>query len=302
MARGTRPLLVFDRQEDFSTWTNGAGTPGVSGGQGDPLGASNAYQLTGASSTERKDSATFVLRANFLGQAIVEWFVRKGTSTSTDLQLYDSTAAAVRAEVRVTWSGNVPQLAFQSGTGTLFPVIQLTSDDWYFIRFAVNGIVTGNNHQLRIEPGTGTIFIYGASAILFDLHLDAAAHWSENRAGSLVVESRSGVEDAWLTGTNYFVQGEFRWIPSTDTGTPYNRTGWDGAREHRMVNVGVDSMLRWGRDKQLLTWCPDRAATKTNQTVYLWGPIEGAPQSERDDTKRITLVLKSATGIPFTGY
>lgn len=302
MARGTRPLLVFDRQEDWTAWTDGSGTVVVTAGQGDPLGGTAAYQLTGDSATERRDSPTFVLAPNFDGQAIAEWFVRKGTSTSTDLQVYDNTAAAVRVEVRVTWSGNVPQLAIQSGSGTLFPVVKLTADDWYLVRFAASGIVNGNAHRHRIEPGTGTIFVYGASAILFDLHLDRAHHWSENREGSVTVEARSGVEDAWLTGTNYFVEGEFRWIPSTDTGAPYNRTGWDGVREHRMINVGVDSALRWGRDKQLLTWCPDRANTKVNQTVYLWGPLDGGPGVENDDTKRVTLTLKSSAGVAFTGY
>lgn len=81
------------------------------------------------------------------------WVVRKGiTHVAPDyLQVYDSSAAALRLSLEVTWDGGgVP--AVVAGTGTFVDAIDL-GDGAYFIRGLATGVVAANTHETRLIPG-----------------------------------------------------------------------------------------------------------------------------------------------------
>jgi hypothetical protein len=75
--------------------------------------------------------------------------------------------------------------------------------------------------------------------------LDNVSSGSEPRQGSEFVQAPSGVEDAWLVGTDYLLQADARWLPQADVVGPYARaTGWDGT-------LGIRAFLEsWAQAKQ----------------------------------------------------
>lgn len=122
--------------------------------------------------------------------------------------------------------------------------------------------------------------------------LDNPATYGEPREGSEVGQSTGGAEDAWIVGTDEYLEGDLRWIPGT-TGTA---TGWDGA-------AGVNAALAWCRGKNLARWVPDATTPTTYLSVYLVEPAKGTPTIEAaDGTRRIHLKLRSSDGSAFTGY
>lgn len=100
------------------------------------------------------------------GTATVSVYLKAGTASITDLNLYDATAVVNRHAVRVTWSAGVPTLSTIVGSGTLLPVVNV-GNGWYRIGFTVNGVVATNSNSLFIYPAgipsaTGSVSIWGA--------------------------------------------------------------------------------------------------------------------------------------------
>ncbi|HKB54588.1 MAG TPA: hypothetical protein VKD22_11355, partial [Ramlibacter sp.] len=124
--------------------------------------------------------------------------------------------------------------------------------------------------------------------------LDNPVAYATPRAGS--EWARTGnTEDAWLLGTDYWLEGEARWIPTTDTTVPVSATGWDGTS-------GWQAFLAWCWDGNAPHWYPDATAT-TYMSVHVVEPRGQAPSIEQSDgTRRAHLKLRSADGSAFTGY
>ena len=122
--------------------------------------------------------------------------------------------------------------------------------------------------------------------------VDNVTAGDEPRAGSTFDRSVSGVEDAWIAGTDYLLTADIRWIPQVDTTTPL-ATGFDGA-------TGVRAFLAWARQKNPLRWFPD-AASGTFITCYLAEPVQGLPPAESDGTRKLTVTLRNVT-TAFDGY
>lgn len=84
--------------------------------------------------------------------------------------------------------------------------------------------------------------------------LDNVECGSEPRQGSEFVQAPSGVEDAWIVGTDYVLTGDLRWIPQSDSLYYPRATGWDTAAGG--LN-GARAALEWLRRKNSFAWHPD---------------------------------------------
>lgn len=306
------PLILFGDVEDIATDWNSSGTPVITGTQTDPLGGTDAFLIEDDDGAGEEyvypDNVT--LTPNVDGEAIVAVFLKAGTASETQLRLYDATATATRHAVDVTWSGGVPSLATSSGSGTLFAPVALGSS-WYLVRFSATAIVSGNNHRLEISPAgdtasaTGTVYVFIRSVVLFSDPLDTVNAWPEPRDGSEWVKSASGLEDAWIVGTDEMLSGDVRWIPTVDVATPYNQTGWDGRAEAAWANVGWRAMLTYGWQKSTFTFVPDQSDADAGlHTCYLVEPIERMEpgREQANMTRTFTIQLRDSDGKPFEGY
>jgi hypothetical protein len=134
----------------------------------------------------------------------------------------------------------------------------------------------------------GTSF---ANAISFEIPADSPVSYTKPRDGSQAVQASSGVRDAWIVGTDYVLELDVRWIPTTSTGT---QTGWDGT-------TGWRSFLDWARQANAFRWIPDASAPGTYVTSYLVEPFQQAPSIEPNGFRRLRLVMTNST-TPYDGY
>ena len=92
-------------------------------------------------------------------------YVKAGTSTRSQFELRDTTAAVTRHIININWASGVPTIATASGTGTLYPVEAL-ANGWHRILISATGVVAANTNVVRLYPdtiaGTGTVYAWGA--------------------------------------------------------------------------------------------------------------------------------------------
>ena len=132
-----------------------------------------------------------------------------------------------------------------------------------------------------------------ANTLRLGYPLDNARTGDEPRAGSVVDQAPSGVEDAWEVGIDYLLTFDARYIPLADTVSPV-ATGWDGA-------AGFRAFLAWARGKQLFRFYPDNAAG-TYFTSYLVEPMKGSGELEGDGTRKIAMTIRNSAAVAFDGY
>jgi hypothetical protein len=123
--------------------------------------------------------------------------------------------------------------------------------------------------------------------------LDNVKAGSEPRVGSAFDQSQSGLEDSWVTGIDYLLIADVRWIPQVNVANPL-ATGWDGA-------TGVRAWLEWARQKNLMRFIPDVTVPGTYITCYLVDPMKGAAASETDGSRKLTITLRNST-TAYDGY
>ena len=131
-----------------------------------------------------------------------------------------------------------------------------------------------------------------ANTLSFGYPLDNVQAGDEPRAGSVVDQAPSGVEDAWTVGTDYVLSADVRYIPQTDTASPV-ATGWDGA-------TGFRAFLQWARDKNLVRVYSDKDGG-TFIDSYLVEPMSGQPELEEDGTRRLRIKIRNAS-TAYDGY
>lgn len=136
----------------------------------------------------------------------------------------------------------------------------------------------------------GTSF---ANTVNIGYPLDNWASYSSAFDGSQFLQVESGTEDAWVINTNYILEGDIRWIPTSDLTNP-TRTGWDGT-------TGVRAFLEWARLKNQFRWYPNKDDNATYVTSYLVEPINGAHALEPDGTRTIRIVMRNSS-TPYNGY
>lgn len=139
--------------------------------------------------------------------------------------------------------------------------------------------------------------LWGASfehTLDFAYPLDEAVSWSEPRAAE-TVRFPSGEVAAWLAATDHYLSGKARWIePVAGLALGPAATPWHGA-------TGVGAWLAWAQGKRAFRWVPDRvAAPGAFVLARLHEPMRGGVEVEADQTRRLSLVLRSAS--EFTGY
>ena len=109
---------------------------------------------------------------------------------------------------------------------------------------------------------------------------------------STFLQIESGEEDAWIINTEYYLEGDVRFIPTADETNPA-RTGWDA------VN-GVNSFLIWARQKNLFKFYPDKDGA-TYILSYLVEPSTTVPSVNADGTRTIRLYIRNST-TSYDGY
>lgn len=122
--------------------------------------------------------------------------------------------------------------------------------------------------------------------------LDDWRSYSQPREGSVFTQAVSGLEDAWVHGTDYYLSGVVRWIPTTDSTSPV-ATGWDGS-------TGWRAFLEWARQKNAFRFYPD-ATSGTYIDSYLVEPMSGDHGVEANGNRSIRIVIRNSTN-SYDGY
>jgi hypothetical protein len=192
---GARTQLVTD-PENFGNWTK-VSTPTVTGGQADPFGGTNAYNIDNSIPSV---ASRFITEAvAFAGDAVkaVELYVRKGAvsaASGSRLNIQDTTAVADRLFAVLTWSGNTPSLAVSTGT---FLGQESWTGNWWRLLFQTTSITAANSHLFRILPSTT-----GTEAC--DLNLFGANAWNAAFPSSYQGPGESaGVADSFTMPFNF---------------------------------------------------------------------------------------------------
>jgi hypothetical protein len=91
------------------------------------------------------------------GTKVVSIHLKAGTAATTYVDIADNTAGFVRHRVTVTWTGGVPSVATESGSGTVFAVEEVFAGSGvYRIAFSVASVVAANENRVRVFPSTLT--------------------------------------------------------------------------------------------------------------------------------------------------
>lgn len=152
------------RSEEFNLWTTQSGGAVTANAITSPDGTLTADLITGGGVNESGVYQAITFTGD--GEKAVSIFLKAGTSPSTDILVWDVTAAVVRHRVRITWTAGVPTIASHAGAGTLYPIESL-GNGWYRILFTATGVVAANSNRLYIYPHnltpyTGTVYAWGA--------------------------------------------------------------------------------------------------------------------------------------------
>lgn len=121
-----------------------------------------------------------------------------------------------------------------------------------------------------------------SSVLTIGYPVDNLSVFSQPRNGSEFVQTMGGVEDAWITGVDYYLDATIRWIPNQGTASA---TGWQGSQ-------GWDAFLRWARDKRPFIWVMD-VETGLGIESTLVEPLSGGPGVEMDGTKSIRILIRN---------
>lgn len=295
------PLVAWGDPDDISTYTQ-VGTCTVTGSQADPFGGTGAYLLndTDAGAVSYRYAAT----APVSGTTVpVEVFIKQGTSTSVTVRLYDTTAGAARFWSLITWTAGVPAHSLVNGTGLAFVDV---GSGWYLLRGLSETITSGNSHRLELwatdnsASNTGTVSYYVRNHVLLD-YVDDYTRYATKRNGYAMVQSGTGVYDAWDVGTNYRRTGTVRWVPRIARDVPTPVSGFVGNNELTCVGCSVQAMVLAGMQMTTMTWVPDRTDCTINQAMYLEAPTWGwSPTHEANGHDLTFPMAMTATTAPAT--
>ena len=299
----TYPAIFWGAVDDLSTYTQ-VGTCGVSGSQVDMFNGTGATQLSDGDGATRADRYKQYTAAYTGWHVAIVCMKQVGTDPVTAVKLENVTLAD-QATATLTWSAGVPTATWL-GSGAHYTPISLGSN-WYAQRLYVQAIA-GNTMRLHLFPSSSTVadttsgYFYVRNVALLDAFGNPTS-WEEPRDGSLFDQGGSGVEDAWIQGTDAHFAADVPWVPILDRDTPVSVSGWNGPLETTGVNCGVSAMLRAGRNKETLTLFEDRT-TMNGGTAgagyygvdsYLMEPMSGAPDLQGDGSRSFRLHLRNPT-------
>jgi hypothetical protein len=297
------PVIVWGTSEDFSTWSQ-TGTVTATSGQVDPFGGTTGYVL------DDNDAAAAEARYKEYTAAVKGYHVwticSKFYSATTSAVKFENTTLAISGTASYAWSAYEATLTAAGNASVLTPA-------WvggYYIQRIIVYAAAGNTMRMTLYPAGTTVGDSGATYFYQnDLTLlgvpDNLIAWEEPREGSAWVQGGSGVEDAWIQGTDYRMTVTLPWVPFLDRASPEAVSGWGGPREYNGVNCGISAMLRAGRTKATLTWYPNlygiTSSTATAVASYLVDPMRGAPTLQPNGDRSVTLDLRNAS-TPYKPY
>lgn len=88
------------------------------------------------------------------GTKSISMVVKQGTAMAFGFSIHDVSASTTRHRVDVTWTGGIPVLTTQSGSGMLFPPERL-ADGWWRVGASVDNVVAANSHQFILYASAG---------------------------------------------------------------------------------------------------------------------------------------------------
>jgi hypothetical protein len=266
----------------------------VTTGQTDPYAGTAAVLFTRTSASDSYAYKSFT-PLRFLHYPVY-WLLRAGSAATTRLTIEQGGSPML--DIVVTWSGGVPTVT-SVATGTALAILSLGSG-WYMVR-GITTPLTGLTAALYVirpdNTGTsGTVYYYGVNLVVLEM-LDEPVYYREVREGTEWMQGRSGVEDAWLVGVDYYLRGTARYLPSQDADNPGITTGWWGSAETPGVGVGVQSLIEAGWRRQSITYSYNRAGLGAAfPGCYLVEPASGEPGLEPNAQETIELVLRNPNG------
>ncbi|HET8769626.1 MAG TPA: hypothetical protein VFM71_01465, partial [Gemmatimonadaceae bacterium] len=204
--RGFASVPVLDVL-DFSTGWTDSNTPtrvaasySGSGADGVPL------DLIGdddAASTER-----YFRIVTFTGDAAkaMSFRAKQGSSATSSVEMYDSTAAAVRLRVTITWTAGVPSTAFSVGSLISSTLI---GDGVYRFVVLTTPVTAANSNRIYAEPSAFTVAATGTTYMGDFLAWDAATDqlvydtgYESALPANTDAEDREGVNVPWVHVTD----------------------------------------------------------------------------------------------------
>jgi len=130
------------------------------------------------------------------------------------------------------------------------------------------------------------------NTITFPGPLYNAIAYPEAARGSEWAETPAGVVDAWLVGQHEILEGDVRFLPTSDAS---GVTGWDGPS-------GWRAFLVWAWAGKVFRFYPSAGGGTFVQATLRAPRGSAAPAVEDDGTKSIRLVLVAQPGESFGGY
>lgn len=295
----TYPAIWWGSVDDLSSWSQ-TGTCGIGTGQLDPMGGTTAYTLNddSAGTVENRYSE---YTATYSGYHHLTIGVAPITGTQLAAVRFENVTLATPGTALLSWS-SYALTQTTSGAGVLANVD--ISNSYSVIRIRQYA-TAGNTMRITLYPAgitasdTAVTKFYLRNLCLLDL-LDQPVAWEEPREGSAWVQGASGVEDAWIQGTDYRFGGTVQWVPKVDRDVPASVSGWGLPNERIGINTGVAALLRAGRRKDALTFFADRTAVDSYYatTCTLVEPLRGAPEVLPNGDRRLRLELRG-TSNPF---
>jgi hypothetical protein len=186
-------LVTYSDQ--FGSWVNSGATV-TANTIAAPSGETSADTIARATSV----SDSVYNSVTFTGDAVktISVWIKKGTSPSSLINLYDATATVYRLWADVTWSGTTPVLAFTNGS-----LISSTNygNGWWRLELAATTVTAANTNRFYIHPGrTGsvngdTVYCWGAQA--------ENATFATSYIPTVASQVTRSADVATMTGTNF---------------------------------------------------------------------------------------------------
>lgn len=165
-----------------------------------PDNATNAKEVT---RTSGQADARFQA-VTFTGDGVktASIWVRKSTSPSSVLAIYDATAVAYRLWADLTWSGNTPVLSFTgvNGTGSLLASKQFLND-WWRLEFATTSVTAANTNRFYIYPARAGSS-NGQGVTCFGVQVENGT-FSTSYIPTTTTSLTRNADSVGMTGTNF---------------------------------------------------------------------------------------------------